>query len=98
MPSEVIERVNQIGLAQGQPELLTFQDRHGHEKSAPDPYFQQLDHEIEGVVDDEHTEENNDGDHEDRNANLADQGEDMDPERFFCVRDDLERWVIQVVP
>ena len=76
MPSEVIERVNQIGLAQGQPELLTFQDRHGHKKIAPDTYFQPLDHEIEGVVDDEHIEENNDEDHEDRNANLADQGEE----------------------
>ena len=39
MLSEVIERINKIGLAQGQPKLLTFQDRHGHEKSDPDPYF-----------------------------------------------------------
>ena len=30
MPSEVIERVNKIGFAQGQPKLLTFQDRHGY--------------------------------------------------------------------
>ena len=80
MPSEVIKRVNQIGLAQGQPELLTFQDCHGHEKSAPDPYFQPLYHEIKGVVDDEHIEENNDEDHEDRNANIADQcEEEQDP-------------------
>ena len=28
-------------------------------KSDPDPYFQPLDHEIEGVVDDEHIEDNN---------------------------------------
>ena len=76
MPSEVIERVNKIGSVQGQPKLLTFQDRHGHEKSDPDPYFQPLDHEIEGVVDDEHIEDNNVEDHEDRNDNLADQGEE----------------------
>ena len=75
MPSEVIKRINKTGSAQGQPKLLTFQYRHGHEKSNPDPYFQPLDHEIEGVVDDEHIEDNNAEDHEDRNANLADQGE-----------------------
>ena len=39
MPSKVIERINKIGLAQGQPKLLTFQVRHGHKKSDPDPYF-----------------------------------------------------------
>ena len=92
MPSEVIERINKIGLAQGQPKLLTFQYRHGHKKSDPDPYFQPLDHKIEGVVDDEHIEDNNAEYHEDRNANLADQvAENMDPDRFFRVRDDLER-------
>ena len=64
MPSEVIERINKIGSAQGQPKLLNIQDRHGHKKSALDPYFQPLDHEIEGMVDDEHIEENNDEDHE----------------------------------
>ena len=33
------------------------------------------------MVDDKHTEENNADDHEDRNANLADQGEEeQDPE------------------
>ena len=52
MPSEVIERLNKIGVAQGQPKLLTFQDRHGYGKSDPEPYFQPLDHKIEGVVDD----------------------------------------------
>ena len=61
---------------QGQPKLLTFQDHHRHEKSDPDPYFQPLDHEIEGVVDDEHIKDNKAEDHEDRNANLADQGEE----------------------
>ena len=76
MPSEAIERINKIGSEQGQPKLLTFQDRHGHKKNDPHPYFQPLDHEIEGVVDDEHTEDNNAEDHEDRNANLADQGEE----------------------
>ena len=58
MPSEVIERVNKIGFAQVQPKLLIFQDRHGHENSDPDSYFQPIDHEIEGVVDDEHIEDN----------------------------------------
>ena len=72
---EVIERVNKICSAQGQPKLLTFQYRHGHEKSDPDPYFQPLDHEIKGVVYDEHIEDNN-ADHEDRNSNLVNQGED----------------------
>ena len=76
MPYEVIERVNKIGSAEGQPKLLTFQDRHRHEKSDPDPYFQPLDPEIEGVVGDEHIKYNNAEDHEERNANLADQGEE----------------------
>ena len=49
-------------------------------KSYPDPYFQPLDHEIEGVVDDEHIEDNNDEDYEDRNANLAEQGEEEQDE------------------
>ena len=64
MTSEVIERVNKIDSAEGQPKLLTFQDRHEHEKSDPDPDFQPFDHRIEGVVDDEHIENNNDEDHE----------------------------------
>ena len=76
MPSEVIKRINKIGSAQGQPKLLTFQDSHGHEKSEPDPYFQPLDHKIEGVVDDEHIKDNNSEYHKDRNDNLADQGEE----------------------
>ena len=46
-----------------QPKLLTFQDRHGYANRYPDPYFQPLDHEIEGVVDDEHIEDNNDDNH-----------------------------------
>ena len=73
-PSEVIERENKIGSVQGQPKLLTFQDRHVHEKSDPDPYFQPLDHEIEGVVYDEHIKDNNAEDNEDINANFSDQG------------------------
>ena len=77
MPSEVIKRVNKIGFAQGQPKFLTFQDRHGHEKSDPDPYFQPLDHEIEGGVDDEPIEENVADDHKDTNNNPADQGEEV---------------------
>ena len=74
MHTEVIERVNEIGTVQGQPKLPTFQDRHGHENSNPDPYFQPLDHEIEGVVDDEPIEENVEDNHEDTNDNPADQG------------------------
>ena len=76
IPSELIERINKIGSAQGQPKLLTFQDRQRHEKIDPNPYFQPLDHEIEGVVDDEYIEDTNAEDHEDCHANLADQGED----------------------
>ena len=76
MPLEVIERVNKIGSAQGQPKLPTFQYRHGHEKRDLNPYLQPLDNEIEGVVDDEHIEDHNAEDHKDRNANLADQVEE----------------------
>ena len=67
MPIEVIERVNKIGTAQWHPKLLTFQDRHGHDNSAPDPYFQPLDQEIEGVVNDEPIEENVEDNHKDMN-------------------------------
>ena len=77
MPIEVIERVNKIGTAQGQPKLLTFQDRHGHENRNSDPYFQPLDHEIEGVVDDEPIEENFKDNHEDTNNDPADEGEEV---------------------
>ena len=80
MPSEVIKRIKKIGSAQGKPKLLTFEDRHGHEESDPDPYFQPLDHKIEGVADDEHIEDNNAEDHEDRNTNLDDQGEEEQDE------------------
>ena len=52
MPIEVIERVNEIGTAQGQPTLLTFQDCHGHDNNDRDPYFHQIDRKIEGVIDD----------------------------------------------
>ena len=67
MMLEVIERVNIIGVAQGQPKLLTFKDCHGYENNDPDPYFQPLEHEIKGVVDDEHKEENVADDQEDTN-------------------------------
>ena len=71
MPIEVIERENKIGTAQGQPKLLTFQDRHGHDNSDPDPYFQPLDHEIEGVVYDKPIEENVEDNHENMNNDPA---------------------------
>ena len=79
MPIEVIERVNKIGTAQGQPKLLTIQDRRGHDNSEPEPYFQPLDHEIEGVVDedDEPIEENVEDNHEDMDYDSADQGEEV---------------------
>ena len=43
MPIEVIERVNKIGIAQGQPKLLTFKDRHGYENSDPDRVEKDID-------------------------------------------------------
>ena len=77
MPIEVIKRVNEIGTAQGNPTLLTFQDRHGHDNNDPDPYFQPIDHEFEGVVDDEPIKENVEDDHEDTNNDPANQGEEV---------------------
>ena len=64
IPIEVIERVNEIGTAQGQLTLLTFQDHYGHDNNDPDPYFQPIYCEIEGVIDDEPTKENVEDDHE----------------------------------
>ena len=52
MPTEVIKRVNQLGKEKNQPTLLTFQDRHGHSTMDTDPYFQQVDIDIEGVIPD----------------------------------------------
>ena len=77
MPIEVIGRENKIGIAQGQPKLLTFQDCHGHENSDPDPYFQPIDHEIQGVIDDEPREENIEDDHKDMDNDPANQGEEV---------------------
>ena len=79
-----------IGSAQGKPKLLTFEDRHGHEKSDPDPYFQPLDQKIEGVVYDEHIEDNNTDDHEDTNDNPTDQGEEDQGEKVNEVDDPPE--------
>ena len=90
MPIEVIERVKTIGVAQGQPKLLTFQDRHGYENSNPDPYFQPLDHEIEGLVDDEPIEENVADDNEDTNNNPTDQSEEDQGEEVNEVDDTPE--------
>ena len=75
MPIKVIKRVDEIGTAQGQPTILTFQDRHGHDNNDPDPYFQPIDRSIEGVIDDEPIEENVEDDHEDINIDPADQDE-----------------------
>ena len=77
MPIEVIKRVNEIGTAQGHPTLLTFQDCHGHDNIDPDPYFQPIYCEVEGVIDDEPTEEKIEDDHEDMNNDPADQGEEV---------------------
>ena len=76
-PIAVIKRVNEIGTAQVHPKLLTFQDRHGYDNNYPDPYFQPIDHEIKGVVDDEPIEENVEDDHEDTNNDPANQGEEF---------------------
>ena len=77
MSIEVIERVNKIGTSQGQPKLPTFQERRGHENSNSDLYFQPLDHEIKGVVDDEPIEENVEDNHEDTNNDPANQDEEV---------------------
>ena len=50
MPHDVIARVNNIGKSQGQPSLLTFQDRHGNPIGEDDPDFSTPD-EITGVPD-----------------------------------------------
>ena len=52
MPHDVITRVNDIGQSQGQPSLLTFQDRHGNSIGEDDPDFSPPD-EITGVPDTE---------------------------------------------
>ena len=55
IPIKVIKRVNEIGTAQEQPILPTFQDRHGHDNNNPEPYFQPINSNIEEVIDDEPT-------------------------------------------
>ena len=77
MPIEVIKRVNEIGTAQGQPTLLTFQDRHVHDNNDPDPYFHPIDCKIEGVIDDEPSKENVEYDHKEINNDPANQGEEV---------------------
>ena len=52
MPHDVIARVNQIGHSQGQPSILTFQDRHGNPIGEDDPDFSTPD-KIKGVPDTE---------------------------------------------
>ena len=59
MPIEVIERVNQLGKEQNQPTLFTFQERHGHSKMDPDPYFHPMDVNIEGVIQDPDEQDHN---------------------------------------
>ena len=95
MPIEVIKRVNEIGTAQGHPTLLTFQYCHGYDNNDPDPYFQQIDHEIEGVVDDEPIEENVDDYHKDTNNDPDNQGEEVNeandpPENENEVQNEIE--------
>ena len=71
MPIEVIKRVNQLGKEQNQPSLLTFQDRHGHSTVDPDPYFQPVGVDIEGLIQDQDEQdpnlqdENDDDEHDD---------------------------------
>ena len=52
MPMEVISRVNRIGQAQGQPSLITFQDRHGNSVGDTDPGFSGVLPQLAGVVHD----------------------------------------------
>ena len=52
MPHDVIARVNNIGQSQGQPSLMTSQDRHGNSIGEDDPDFSPPD-EITGVPDTE---------------------------------------------
>ena len=52
MPMEVIARVYRIGKAQGQPYLLTSQDRHGQYVGDTDPAFAGVIPHIEGLVHD----------------------------------------------
>ena len=59
MPIEVIERVNQLGKEQNQPTLLTLQDHHDHSTIDPDPYFQLVDIDIEGVSPDKDEQDPN---------------------------------------
>ena len=59
MPTEVIEEGNQLGKKQNQPALLTFQDRHGHSTIDPDPYFQPVGIDIEGVIPDPYEQDPN---------------------------------------
>ena len=65
--------------------------------SNPDPYFQPLNHEIEGVADKEPIEENVADDHEDTNDNPADQGEEVneaneDENKKGKLSPDSSRW------
>ena len=57
MPMEVIARANRIGQAQGQPSLITFQDRHGHSIGYTNTAFAGVLPQIAGLVHD-----NNDDD------------------------------------
>ena len=69
MPIEVIKRVKQLGKEQNQPNLLTFQDRHGHSTMDPDLYFHPVDIDIEWVIQDPYEldpnlkDKNNDDEH-----------------------------------
>ena len=49
---ELIARVNRIGKAQGQPSLITFQDRHRHSLGDTDPAFSGVLPHLAGVVHD----------------------------------------------
>ena len=72
MPIEVIEQVNRLGKEQNQPTLLTFQDRHGHSTMDPDPYFQPVDVDIEGVIQDQDEQDPNIQDEKDDDEHYDD--------------------------
>jgi hypothetical protein len=82
MPNEVIERVNALGKAEGQPSLLTFYDRRGltigeldlpNKIESDDPEYDEFDDEADGLEPQTTNEEfghDNDVILEDQNTNL----------------------------
>ena len=81
MPIEVINRVNQLGKKKNQPTLLTFQDRHGHSTMDTDPYFQPVDVDIEGFIQDPDEQDPNLQDENDDDKHHNDAEDDVKHEQ-----------------